>query len=485
MTDDNVTNVSGSGPKAADNMFMRADLDLWRLVYCHPDAMFVTDGQGFVLLVNPASEQLLDFQFDRNSRPHVSELVKNGVYSRSTVLEAIEKRTTITGMITNHAGVQLMTTSHPVFNKHGEIELVITCSRSKTVVESFLAESLAAEQARLDRYRSAVSYLGKVSLTTQPIIHESPSMRAAITLATSIARLDSTVLLTGESGTGKELVANYIHQNSPRSQEPFIPINCAAIPAELLESELFGYARGAFSGANAQGKPGLFEIADGGTLFLDEIGDMPLSLQPKLLRALETGEIQRLGSTERKHVNVRTISATNKNLWEMVESKQFRADLYFRLNVIPIYLPPLRDRPEDLCALADSILEDCNRKYGQQRRFTSCGKKYLREYPWPGNIRELRNVVERLSLVGPDAYIDGTACRNALQDVKPSPPDKLGEVLPLRQFRAMNERAYILKVLDHFQTNVSRAATALGMHRVALYRKLRELGITVENSSEM
>ena len=474
MTYEHPEDFSPAPPDDPGMMYMPSRLNLWRLIYYLPDAMLVTDGQGYVLLVNPASENLLGFHLDRNSRPHVRDLVESGIYNRSTVVEAIAQRTTVTGLIENHAGRQIMTSSRPVFNEEGEIEFVITCSRSISVVEEFMVEVLKDEQAKLDRYRSVVSYLGKVPFSSQPMVYKSSLMNTVISMATNIAKLDSTVLLVGESGTGKELLANFIHQKSQRSREAFIPVNCAAIPQELLESELFGYARGAFSGAGPRGKPGLFEISDGGTLFLDEIGELPLNLQPKLLRVLESGEVQRLGSTERKRINVRIIAATNRALWEMVQNNQFRADLYFRIHVIPIHLPALRDRPEDLLSLAEHFLDECNRKYGHQKRFLDCGKKALLNYSWPGNARELRNVVERLSLVIQDQLISGVICRSALQPDKSAASDPF-EIMPLRQFRARSEHRYIMKVLGHFHGNVAKAAEALGMHRVALHRKLRDL----------
>ncbi len=214
-----------------------------------------------------------------------------------------------------------------------------------------------------------------------------------------IARTDSTVLITGESGTEKEVIARFIHRNSFRFREPFIPVNCAAIPEELMESEFFGYDKGAFSGANSRGKLGFFEMADNGTLFLDEIGELSLNLQSKLLRVLETGEFQRFGGVAIKKSDVRLVAATNKDLASMVTRGVFREDLYYRLNVIPVSIPPLRERPEDILKLSDKFLKEFNAKFGTDKAFSKNLLVNFMNYSWPGNARELRNLIERLVII--------------------------------------------------------------------------------------
>jgi transcriptional regulator of aroF, aroG, tyrA and aromatic amino acid transport len=223
----------------------------------------------------------------------------------------------------------------------------------------------------------------------------SPAMQRVVEMARMVAAGDAPVLITGETGTGKELLARAIHQASKRSHRRFVPLNCAAIPDALLESELFGYAEGAFTGAQKGGRPGLFEVADGGTLFLDEVGEMNPAVQAKVLRALADGEIRRIGSNQTVRVNVRILAATNRNLTEMMQKGTFREDLYFRLNVIPLHIPPLRERREDILPIATRFLEQMNRKFERSFYFTEEAKAALLTYDYPGNVRELQNIVER------------------------------------------------------------------------------------------
>jgi len=289
------------------------------------------------------------------------------------------------------------------------------------------------------------------------------------------------VLIHGENGTGKELVARTIHQLSRRRAGPFVEVNCAAIPEELIESELFGHARGAFTGAVAD-RRGKFELADGGTIFLDEIGDMSLKTQAKVLRVLQEQVVEPVGGRPGVRVDVRVLAATNKDLPAEIRAGRFREDLYFRLNVIPIYVPPLRDRLDDLRALAEHFMDGFAQEYGRRAKtFDQDALAALRRYAWPGNVRELRNVVERLMIMvrgdtiaaGDVAFLAGPALvAGARADEAPPDPS-----LTLGEARARFEREYILRALDAQQGNISRAAEALGVERSNLYRKMRALGI--------
>ena len=289
------------------------------------------------------------------------------------------------------------------------------------------------------------------------------------------------VLIHGENGTGKELVARTIHQLSRRRAGPFVEVNCAAIPEELIESELFGHARGAFTGAVAD-RRGKIELADGGTIFLDEIGDMSLKTQAKVLRVLQEQVVEPVGGRPGVRVDVRVLAATNKDLPAEIRAGRFREDLYFRLNVIPIYVPPLRDRLDDLRALAEHFMDGFAQEYGRRAKtFDQDALAALRRYAWPGNVRELRNVVERLMIMvrgdtlaaGDVAFLAGPALvAGARADEAPPDPS-----LTLGEARARFEREYILRALDAQQGNISRAAEALGVERSNLYRKMRALGI--------
>lgn len=306
-------------------------------------------------------------------------------------------------------------------------------------------------------------------------VAESLQMREIIKISKVIAKTDSTVMLIGETGTGKEVMARYIHQNSSRSKEPFIPVNCAAIPHELLESEFFGYVRGAFTGASPHGKPGLFEIANKGTLFLDEIGELPLAMQSKLLRVLETSEAQRLGDTTIYQTNIRYIAATNRDLKAMINQKMFRSDLYYRLNVIPISLPPLKERPEDILVFANKFLEELNRKYFLKKVFSTQVIKKLLNYDWPGNVRELRNVIERLVITSDSDILrfeDDTLINNDKNiESTESVPEKRVYRGTLKSVIKAVEEEYINQVLDECGGRVGEAAQRLGIHRTMLYRK--------------
>ena len=284
------------------------------------------------------------------------------------------------------------------------------------------------------------------------------------------------VLIYGENGTGKELVARTVHALSRRRGGPFIEVNCAAIPEELIESELFGHIKGAFTGALAD-RRGKFELADGGTLFLDEIGDMSLKTQAKVLRALQEQVVEPVGGATSVRVDVRVLAATNKDLPTEIRLGRFREDLYFRLNVIPIFVPPLRDRAEDIPLLAEHFMAELAREYGRRpKRFDAGAVTGLRSYRWPGNVRELRNVVERLMIMVPGdtitladlSFLDGTA--GAIAPVT-------GVIAPLHEARDRFERDYILRALAAQQGNISRTAEALGVERSNLYRKMRAFGI--------
>jgi two-component system nitrogen regulation response regulator NtrX len=305
-----------------------------------------------------------------------------------------------------------------------------------------------------------------------------PKMQEVYNLIERASQVDSKVLITGEPGTGKELVARAIHWNSDRATGPFVALNCSAIPETLIESEMFGHEKGAFTGASST-RVGRFERANGGTLFLDEIGDMSLMMQAKVLRVIEDGVIERVGGNRSIRVNARIIAATNKNLRKEVESGNFRSDLYFRLNVIHISLPPLRERREDIRLLAESFLEEiCTTQGLPEKSFSANVWPILEEYSWPGNVRELRNVVERAAILSPEPVIDAPTVQECLSTSEPSlhPYDT---VKTLREARREFEREYILTVLKNKEWNIVEAAQALGMDRTNLYRKLREYNIQI------
>ena len=322
-------------------------------------------------------------------------------------------------------------------------------------------ENLQFKHAEASRYR---------------ILGESVPMKALRQQLTLMAGTNGRVLVYGESGAGKELVARALHAMGPRAAQPFVEVNCAAIPEDLIESELFGHRKGSFNGAH-EDKIGKFEKADGGTLFLDEVGDMSLKTQAKVMRVLDEQRFEPVGASSSRQVDVRVIAATNKNLQEEIERGNFREDLFYRLNVIPFQVPPLRERVEDIPLLADHFLKAFTTAYGRKpKELTPEAYRLLQEYHWPGNVRELRNLMERIVIMSPQVRID---VRQVPLPRARRPAERAAEGYgSLQEVRAAAERDYILKKLDETSGNVTRAAEVLGLERSNLYRKMKALGIT-------
>ncbi|MBI3679212.1 MAG: sigma-54-dependent Fis family transcriptional regulator [Acidobacteria bacterium] len=315
------------------------------------------------------------------------------------------------------------------------------------------------------------------------IIGDSVPMKALRQQLKLMAGTNGRVLIYGESGTGKELVAHAIHAMSPRAAEPFVEVNCAAIPESLIESELFGHRKGSFAGA-LEDKSGKFEKAHGGTLFLDEVGDMSLKTQAKVMRVLEEQRFEPVGASEFAQVDVRVIAATNKNLEVEIEKGNFREDLFYRLNVIPFHVPPLRERAEDIPLLADYFLKEFIRAYGRKpKELTPEAYQVLLDYHWPGNVRELKNLMERIVIMNPQTRIDARhiPLSPARRSVFERPMDFFGS---LQEVREAAEREYILKKLEETGGNVSRAAELLGLERSNLYRKMKALAIVLKENPE-
>ena len=345
------------------------------------------------------------------------------------------------------------------------LEKPLTIEKISVVVKNALAHrALELENSRLKEDSDA----------RHRIIGESVPMKALRQQMTLMAGTNGRVLIFGESGTGKELVAHAIHALSPRSSEPFVEVNCAAIPEELIESEMFGHNKGSFTSAH-ETKIGKFQKADGGTLFLDEVGDMSLRTQAKVLRALEEQRFEPVGAAESVQVDVRVVAATNKNLDEEIERGNFREDLFYRLNVIPFSVPPLRERREDIPLLADHFLAEFTTAYGRKpKELTHEAYRVLSEHQWPGNVRELKNLIERIVILNPQVRVDARHIPLAARRQQDRTPDRFGS---LQEVREAAEREYILKKLEETKGNVTRTAELLGLERSNLYRKMKTLGI--------
>lgn len=359
------------------------------------DEIFVTDGEGTTLRVNLACERHYGIQGIDLAGKNVKELEAEGIFSPSATRMVMEQKQRVNVMQHTISGRVLLVNANPVFDEEGNLIRVVSTSRDLTEVVT-LKKQLDEMASRIEQYDREIATLRKDVQEMAGVVTVSDSMKEVMATVRKVAMVDSTVLLQGESGVGKSMIAKLIHQWSPRNKGPVIELNCGAIPANLLESELFGYESGAFTGARKQGKAGMLELAQNGTIILDEIGELPLELQVKLLRVLQEGKVMRVGGSREIPLNVRFIAATNQNLMEMVREKKFRADLYYRLNVIPVTIPSLRERKEALLQLIEYYLHQNNKKYGLQKILTSGARRCLLQYPWPGNVRELENLMERL-----------------------------------------------------------------------------------------
>jgi DNA-binding NtrC family response regulator len=333
------------------------------------------------------------------------------------------------------------------------------------------------------RHREMEEARGRVRGRAE-LIGSGPGMQRLRETIALAAPSKGRVLITGESGTGKELIARALHAQSPRRDKPFIKVNCAAIPSELIESELFGHERGAFTGAH-QARRGRFELADGGTLFLDEIGDMRLDVQAKLLRALQEGEVERVGGSQPIRIDVRVIAATHKDLEAAISAGEFREDLFYRLNVVPIHAPPLRERAGDVPELARGLLmQVCDDNGLRLKQFDAEALELLARRPWPGNVRELRNVCERLAILTPSQTIDAAAVRLLLGEKGAGPPRLFRPGVAFRDLVADAEREILRAALEHHSGNMTQTASGLDLERSHLYKKLKALGLRDDGGAE-
>lgn len=441
----------------------------------YKESIFITDGEGEVIYVNEEGAR----RIGASSRmelmgKNVEELMQEGYYQRSTVQKVLETGKEAVATLIYKTKNSSVSHSIPVLDEQGHVEMVVTNNMSVEHNKEW-EEILARERTAMARMQRELDHLRLKDHSR--FIANSPAMQGVLHTIGAIAPTDSSVVILGESGTGKDMVARLIHEQSERASKAFISINCAAMPDQLLESELFGYEGGAFTGALAKGKIGLFEAASGGTIFLDEIGDMPLALQSKLLRTLENHEIRRVGGVKNIPVDVRIICATNVNLQQMVEEKKFREDLYYRLSVFLIQLPPLCERREDIIPIAESFLKGLNEKYGMQKTLAPVTIETMLNHRWPGNIRELRNVMERIYVVSPGNELIFTPTPTADYGQNPSAPEEIvtpDDYSSLKEFSESAERWYIDRTLQKCGGRIGETAERLGIHRSVLYRKLHK-----------
>lgn len=439
------------------------------------DGLWICDHEGEVVRINKAAEKLNGVKASDVVGRNMRDIVEEGIMDKSVSLEVLKRRTTVTMIQQIKGGRKILVTSNPIFNEKGEITFVVSNDRDLTELDQLRSE-LEESQALAKRYSSKLSELEMKEVDLSKIVFRSEEMKRMIETAIRVSKTDSTIFLLGESGVGKGMIAKLIHKHSERKNGPFIRVDCAGIPDPLFESELFGYDKGAFTGAKSEGKPGLFELANEGTLFLDEVAEIPLNLQSKLLRFLEEHEIIRVGGTKPRQINTRVIAATNRNIEEMVSSKLFRQDLYYRLHVVPIHIPPLRKRREDILALIVHFLEKFNKACRQKRVLSPEVVEVLCHYDYPGNVRELANLLERLIVLSEKDRIEKEDLPKAvLASQKPYEESSgdLCEEIPLKRALEKYECFMIRKAMKRYRTQ-KEAARILKVAQATISRKMKK-----------
>lgn len=435
------------------------------------DGIFIDDAQGHIVWINKAAEELYEIKREEVEGKHVSYLEQAGIFSPSVSSLVLERKERISIIHQNKAGKRLLITGIPIFDDNGELDKIITTSHDITELVDLQNELEGMQHALQQGFRS------QDKVFYDDVVVSSPQMLNVIRLTERLASVDSTILITGESGVGKGVIAKLLHTNGERKDFPFVSINCGAIPENLLESELFGYERGAFTGSRKEGKKGLCEMANNGTLFLDEISELPLNLQVKILQVLQERVIHRVGGLDAIPINVRIVSATNKNLRKRVEEGRFREDLFYRLNVVPINIPPLRERPEDIIPLIRACLHKCNQKMREVKTIDSNAMAILLQYSWPGNVRELENIIERLVITTRDRIIKPENLPGYIYESARQP----GEI-------AFTQKENLKETLEEAEKQILAAAKAkygstrqmagaLGISQPSVVRKLAKYGL--------
>ena len=459
-------------------------------MYNSHDGIFIVDGKGKLIVANPAVAKMIGVPFNSLVGNMISDLVASGAYTGSPSTEAVKTKKTYTGLVKTRTGVEIMSTSKPIYDENGNIRYVITNCRPLSVIKKFFDKFMKYEEGFADTYYDFEN-------TPTKHIYSSDAMKEVLKRCYYAAQTDCAVMLLGETGTGKGVMAKYIHENSKRAKEKFIELNCAALPENLLESELFGYEKGAFTGASNEGKKGLLEIAHNGTVFLDEIGEMPLQLQAKLLKVLDSGYLLRVGGTVYRKINVRIISATNRHLHEMMKERLFREDLFYRLNVVSVKLPPLRERGDEIIDIINHIAVNSNKMYSCNKTFSNDAVQLLLDYSWPGNIRQLENFIQKAFILSmEDDCLDScfvksllseeisyaqnaaaTSCsstdRSSSANVCAHADNSIETFEPLKDYMLHVENEYIKNCIDSCGGSISKAAEKLGIHRTAIYKKMK------------
>lgn len=433
------------------------------------DAVFAEDNKGHCLWCNKACEDLYDVDLNDIYGMHVEELESKGIFSPSVTKKVLKEKREMTIIHENKCGKKLLTTGTPIFDEENNVAMVITTSKDITLLTKEPRDMATVPMIDVESIQNTETQESE-------LIANSTAMQNVMDLTKKLSTVNSTVLITGESGVGKGLIAKLLHEEGNRWKEPFITVNCGAIPENLIESELFGYVSGAFTGSKTEGKRGLFESAQKGTIFLDEISELPLNMQVKLLRVIQEREITPVGGVKAIPIDVRIVSASNKSLTELVKEGRFREDLYYRLNVVPIKVPPLRDRPDDIIPLIQNNLMKYNKKLKENKRFTPEALTILYKYPWPGNVRELQNIIERLTITTTGSVISEESLPIFIrQEVKTNANTNI--TLSLSSAMEAAEKEILEKAYVNYKSTRAMAR-ALQVSQPTIVRKLHKYGIT-------
>jgi len=442
------------------------------------DGIYISDGAtGKTIFVNKAYLRYTEIPKEKLIGRSVEEITKEGLYKGAVTMEVIRRKEPVNsvGKILGN-NKEVLVSGAPIFDENGNVKLVVINNRDISELKRLERLNLKLNEDK-EKAEEEINYLRRQQNFSGNIVIDN-HMKEIFKLINNIASTDVTVLITGETGTGKEVVADEIYHRSKRRDKPFIKVNCAAIPKELLESELFGYEEGAFTDAKKSGKIGLFELANGGTILLDEIAEMELSLQSKLLRVLQTKEIRRIGGHKSILLDVRVIASTNKNLQEEVYKGTFREDLYYRLNVVPIVINPLRERKDAIPLLAREFLRKYNKKHAKDVVIEEEAISLFKQYEWPGNIRELENLIERMVVTNNVGVITRDEVSSVL-GLKNRKVDELG-TKPLKDMVEELEKDVIISAIKKYGS-VNKAASVLGLSQPALWKKCQKFNINTKD----
>ena len=451
------------------------------------DGIWVCDGNGVVLNINEASEKINQIKKEEVVGKTVYELVNEGMYDESSVIKVLEKRQQVS-MIQEIKRIQkrVLVTATPVFNEKGDISLVVVNARDLTQL-NLLREKLETSLQESDKLKEALKEINLLEVSRKKVIGTSEIFQSVLTVALKLSQMEvSNILLLGESGTGKGLLAKFIHTCSNRNNKSFVQINCAAVPESLLEAELFGYEKGAFTGAQEGGKIGLIELSHGGTLFLDEIGELPLALQSKLLKYFDDNEVMRIGGVRSRKVDCSIIVATNRNLESHVKKKLFRKDLFYRINTFTITVPPLRERPEDIFDLVNYYLSIYNKKFETFRKISPVALEKLQRYSFPGNVRELKNIIKKGVVLSESDNLDDYIINGISMNMNSLRPDSLKQntVIDLRREVLAYEKEILEQVIEDNMTT-REIADRLRIDHSTVVRKLRKHNLTTSRAGKL